>query len=212
MNQNLVIIKGSNKGLCIHIGQGKFEIIKQQLELKLSEAKDFFKGGKVVSFKGRRLTTLQKQELKCIINEKYGLDVDVKELKLDEINKNKFKIFSEQINEDSTKFIWSTVRSGQRIKCEGSVVIIGDVNSGALIEAGGNIIIFGSLRGIAHAGNDGNRSSVIAAFRILSKQLRIADIIARAPDGEQALSKVPEVAKIKDGVIVIETYIQKKVI
>ena len=52
-------------------------------------------------------------------------------------------------------FVSHTLRSGQRIECEGDVVVLGDVNDGAEIIAGGSIAVMGTLRGLAHAGGNG---------------------------------------------------------
>ena len=44
------------------------------------------------------------------------------------------------------KFHKGSLRSGQKIEFEGSVIVVGDVNPGAEIKAGGNIIVLGSSR------------------------------------------------------------------
>ena len=102
--------------------------------------------------------------------------------------------------------IGRTLRSGQRVTHSGNIVLLGDVNPGAEVVAGGNIIIIGSLRGVAHAGTPDNRRAVVVALRFMPTQLRIADLIARSPDGEHKTPKGPEVARIKDERIVIEGY------
>jgi septum site-determining protein MinC len=102
--------------------------------------------------------------------------------------------------------IQRTVRSGQSIRYPGNVVVMGDVNAGAEIIAGGNIIVMGNLRGMAHAGASGNQYSVVAAFRLQPTQLRIADHITRAPDGKSVKPDQPEIARIQNGVVVIERY------
>ena len=76
-----------------------------------------------------------------------------------------------------TKFYRASIRSGQRIEFEGSVVIIGDVNAGAEVIAEDNIIVVGHLRGMAHAGAKGNNNAIIAAHIIDSPQIRISSII-----------------------------------
>src|SRR6056297_3955739 len=59
-------------------------------------------------------------------------------------------------NEGETYLINRTLRSGQKIKKSGNVVIIGDINPGAEVIAGGNIIVFGKIRGVVHAGAGGS--------------------------------------------------------
>ncbi|HHW18825.1 MAG TPA: septum site-determining protein MinC [Firmicutes bacterium] len=97
-----------------------------------------------------------------------------------------------------------TLRSGQRITYDGNVVILGDVNPGAEIEATGDIVVMGSLRGLAHAGVGGATDVVVVAFRLQPTQLRIGDVIGRPPEGDPGLGKEPEVARLKDGMILVE--------
>ena len=53
-------------------------------------------------------------------------------------------------------YLRQTVRSGQSIRHDGTIVICGDVNPGAEVIATGDIIVFGTLRGVAHAGAAGD--------------------------------------------------------
>ncbi len=76
-----------------------------------------------------------------------------------------------------------TLRSGDHLQAEGSVLLLGDVNPGARISAAGNVLVWGRLRGIAHAGVAGDRNARIVALQLRPLQLRIADVVARGPDG-----------------------------
>ena len=87
------------------------------------------------------------------------------------------KSFSKEIATSETKFHRGSLRSGQKIEFEGSLVILGDVNGGAEVLAGENIVVLGILRGMAHAGAKGNKEAIIAAASIESPQVRIADIV-----------------------------------
>lgn len=106
----------------------------------------------------------------------------------------------------NTVLIKRTVRCGQLIQFEGNVVVMGDVNPGAEIVASGSIVIMGVLRGIVHAGAKGNEEATVSAFRLQPTQLRIANHITRAPDGEYPSPDHPEIARVRDGVVVIEVY------
>jgi septum site-determining protein MinC len=76
-----------------------------------------------------------------------------------------------------------TLRSGDHLQAEGSVLLLGDVNPGARISAAGNVLVWGRLRGIAHAGIAGDRGARIVALQLRPLQLRIADMVARGPEG-----------------------------
>lgn len=81
-----------------------------------------------------------------------------------------------------TLYIQRNIRSGQSIKSDGNLVIIGDVNPGSEIIAKGDITVWGILGGIAHAGCDGDIYTKIRALKMNAIQLRIADVFARRPD------------------------------
>ncbi|MBR1802732.1 MAG: hypothetical protein IJ777_02010 [Clostridia bacterium] len=87
------------------------------------------------------------------------------------------KAFSKEIATSETKFHRGSLRSGQKIEFEGSLVILGDVNAGAEVLAAENIVVLGILRGMAHAGAKGNKEAIIAAASIESPQIRIANIV-----------------------------------
>lgn len=84
-------------------------------------------------------------------------------------------IFESDTEICSTKFIDRSIRSGVKEEYIGSIVIMGDVNPGAEVVAGGNIMILGKLRGLAHAGANGNIKAMISANSTVKTQIRIAD-------------------------------------
>lgn len=85
-----------------------------------------------------------------------------------------------------------TLRGGQSLANVGHVVIVGDVNPGAELVAGGDIVVFGALRGVAHAGAQGDRSARVYALVLEPTQLRIATTIAAGT--ERTGAPVPEEA------------------
>lgn len=101
-------------------------------------------------------------------------------------------------------FVARTVRSGQVIRHHGHVTVLGDVNAGAEIIAGGNVIVWGRLRGTVHAGALGDRSALIGALELAPTQLRIADLIARPPEGSS--NRYPEVAFVESDQINVEAW------
>ncbi|MBP0016940.1 MAG: septum site-determining protein MinC [Cyanobacteria bacterium SBLK] len=90
-------------------------------------------------------------------------------------------------------YIKSTARSGSEIQHPGTIVVLGDANPGSILIAAGDILVLGRLRGIAHAGSQGNRACQILALQMEATQLRIADAIARPP-GTPPEGYYPEIA------------------
>ena len=106
---------------------------------------------------------------------------------------------------EDTLFVRRTIRSGQAIRHHSNVVVLGDVNHGAEIIAGGDIIVWGVLRGMVHAGYPDNLNALVCSLLLSPVQLRIAHLLSRPPEGFEAQA-LPEVASIKEGRIIVETW------
>ena len=96
-----------------------------------------------------------------------------------------------------------TLRSGDHLQVEGSVLLLGDVNPGARISAAGDVRVWGRLRGVAHAGCQGNQQARIVALQLRPLQLRIAEAVARGPEDLPPLGYA-EQALLVAGAIAIE--------
>lgn len=210
MNEDNIIIKGNKDGLNAIINMDKFKDFDDMLESlveRLSKGKKFYKGCTLkVTTDIKYINEKQAKKLKDILFE----EILIKDCIFEDKEEKGTKVFS-GVYEGRTKFLRKTIRSGQDIKYSGNIVIIGDVNHGAEVEAGGNIIVLGSLRGRVKAGSSGNDKAIIAAFNMQPEILQIANIITRAPEDE-AKPQYPEVAKVKDGVIIVEPYLPNKYI
>lgn len=110
------------------------------------------------------------------------------------------------VDAEPTLLVKRTLRSGQTITYDGNVVIRGDVNPGAVVMSTGDIIVLGALRGVAHAGAEGDTSAIVMAFRLEPTQLRIAGLISRAPDEKSDHPIGPEVARVRGDMIQVEAY------
>lgn len=97
-----------------------------------------------------------------------------------------------------------TLRSGFSLQHPGHVVIIGDVNPGAEITAGGDVIVWGRLRGVVHAGAQGNENALVCALDLSPTQLRICGQISIPP--KRRGKPQPEIARIKNGQVVAEIW------
>ncbi|MNY62125.1 Septum site-determining protein MinC [compost metagenome] len=62
----------------------------------------------------------------------------------------------------------------------------------------------GSLRGMAHAGLDGDEKAIIAASHMRPTQLRIAGVISRSPDEWGIEEAFMEFAYVKEGKMEID--------
>jgi septum site-determining protein MinC len=96
-----------------------------------------------------------------------------------------------------------TLRSGDHLEVEGSLLVLGDVNPGARVSAGGDVRVWGRLRGVAHAGAGGNEQARIVALQLRPLQLRIASAVARGPE-DRPPAGFCEQAVLIEGAIAIE--------
>ena len=126
---------------------------------------------------------------------KINLDFDMpKSLGLSSIKKT----FERKIAISETKFHRGSLRSGQKLETEGSIIILGDVNSGAEVIASDNIVVLGTLRGLAHAGAKGNKQAIIAAGLFDAVQVRIANIVKEIDREEEPLHKQAYISVVED--------------
>ena len=116
-----------------------------------------------------------------------------------------FEHMESYLSEGRTMLVRKNIRSGQFLEFDGTLIIIGDVNAGAELKASGHILILGTMRGVAHAGCKGDRQAIVYATKLLPIQLRIADLIARAPDDEEMDTTEAEIAQIVDDRLVIDS-------
>lgn len=205
-----ILIKGNKDGLNAVISMEKFGDFSEASELllnKLRKGKDFYKGCTLkITSNLRYISEREQNKLRHILFEQFFIT----ECTFEDIEEKKDRVFT-GIYEGKTKFIRRTVRSGQCISYNGNIVIIGDVNSGAEVSAFGNIIVLGRARGRIHAGCNGNDKAIISAFYLQPEIMQISDVVTIAPEDESKPS-YPEVAKLKDGSIIVEPYLINKYI
>ena len=181
--RSCVKINLTNENLIIKLNaeESQKEIV-DSLKKKITQLKKLYKDSKMpILISGKNLNEQERVEIKNIIQEKIDVKISFDsplELGLHGIKKS----FNQEIESSQTKFHRGSVRSGQRIEYEGSIVVLGDVNGGAEVIAADNVVVLGVLRGLAHAGARGNKKAIIAAASIDCKQIRIADIIREMED------------------------------
>lgn len=204
-----IIIKGNKDGLNVVIDMNKFKDFDDMLNslvLKLSNGKKFYRDSTLkITTELNQLNHRNVTKLKEILFEEFL----IKDCIFEDKNEKNKRSFS-GVYEGRTKYIRKSVRSGQIIKYNGNLVIVGDVNPGAEVYAGGNVMVFGTLKGNVHAGSGGNKKAIVAAFSLQPQILDIAGVLTIAPDGEKPV--YPEIAKIKGDTIIVEPYLPNKYI
>lgn len=219
-----VIVKGNinkgSKGITVILDpEMPFKELQECVAEKFRELSGFLKQSQMaVAFEGRTLTVSQQQTLLDIITENSEIEI----LYLMEENPEKEKFYSQKLEaallakqhkSAESMFYKGTLRSGQVVESETSVVIIGDVNPGGKVVSGGNIIILGSLKGVAYAGITGNRQAFVVALEMKPTQIRIDNIVAKCQDApvskhrikkKKIMDETPKIAVLRDDNIFIE--------
>lgn len=219
----MITLKSTQEGLEFWISDAdSYPKIKKELEDTLGANRDFYRGTHLpANFFGWEFTDLQKRELSAFLGREYGIyhvhfsDDDVPEQTQPKRRGRRVVSRAEEQREEqeaavpesaqNSLFLPKTIRSGQRIECQGDVVVVGDVNPGAEIIATGNIAVFGKLRGLAHAGASGRQDVIIVANYLVPQQIRIGGKIAIIPKNRRI--EGPEIVKILDGKIVVDSLV-----
>ncbi len=192
-----------NNYVVIKINDGtEFSDIEKEVKKKVTQLKKIYKEDRTpIRVIGRVLKNREIEKIETIIKEILDVDVEFdmpREMGLSNIKKT----FLSEISTSETKFHKGSLRSGQKLEEERSIVILGDVNSGAEVIASDNIVVLGTLRGLAHAGAKGNKQAIIAAGRIDTVQMRIANIVKEFNREEEPLRKLAYAYVDKDKIII----------
>ncbi len=187
------------------------EKLLDDIREKFQESAKFFRGAKMaISFEGRTLTT---EEINVIVNticENSEIEISCV-IDTDKAREAFFRqTLEEKAKEEASRqpfgsgqFYKGTLRSGQALEAEGSIIMLGDVNPGARIVAKGNIIVLGALHGTAIAGLGGKKHAIVVALEMDPIQIRIGEVAARI-NGRRKLSDGAQIAYLDLGSIHIE--------
>ncbi len=184
---NNIRIKQTTDEIVLNINvQANNTKVVEELQEKLPKLKEFYKNSNVpIRVTGKLFSENERKIIKKMIIAEIDVDVKFDEasdlLGLHAIKKT----FEVETEISETKYIYNSIRSGTKEEYVGSIVICGDVNSGAEIVAGGNISVLGTLRGVAHAGANGNTKAVISANIIESTQIRISNLVKEVTEKEE---------------------------
>ena len=218
MNEQSVVIKSNRYGITLFLDKdASFQELLGSIREKFRASSKFFKDAQMaLAFEGRQLTQEEQIEVIQAIQESSGLQV-LCILENDALKESYMKQIVEGRKQKSAesdgRFYKGTLRSGQVLESETSIVILGDVNPGANVISKGNIIVLGSCRGTVYAGATGDRSCFVAALVLKPIQIRIADktvrsaITKRVDTGEYKME--PKIAYIKDEHIYVKSISQE---
>ncbi|WP_273697734.1 septum site-determining protein MinC [Selenomonas noxia] len=216
MSEEKIKIKGENDGLMLEFPPDlSFLEIVEELSRKLDSGSGFFLRGTLVRVPRNRFSKEELAELQELFRT-HGLicrlEKPVPMRSASPVPPSPkpaaASVSPQEAMQDASELqrmlvIDKTLRGGQAVETEGSVIVFGNVNPGAQITAGGSVDIRGTCRGLVHAGAAGDSTAFIIADHLMPTQIRIANYVARSPDEPEDFGKA-ERAYVKDGQIVIE--------
>ncbi len=209
----MITLRSSGDGLTITLSDGPWSKLLAELALELERprAVELFRGQRVRIETGERaLTPVQVEELAWLLelhDMKFEWGSNGTQAHLPGLE----QAYHPPLSHFANVAVWEeaalcprTLRGGQTIHYAGHVVVMGDVNPGAEIVAAGDVMVWGRLRGVVHASASGDDEAIVCALRLAPTQLRIGKYIARAPDEHREPERGPELARVRDGRILIE--------
>ena len=217
-------IKGIREGIMVTLGEGAWSDLQESLLNQVNDQVNFFHGARLALDVGNQilhaaeLGALRDQlsergiSLWAVLSNSPTTEQTAQVLGLATrlfTPKPERSVRSPDTNlsGESCIMIHRTLRSGFKLTSAGHVTVVGDVNPGAEIVAGGSVVVWGKLRGVVHAGSDGNELAEVCALDLDPTQLRIAGIIAVPP--QKRGKPQPEIARIINGQVVAEPWDRK---
>ena len=206
--RNAVVIKSSKAGMTAILDDSlPFDELLAAIGTKFRESARFWGSVQMtLTLEGRELTpeeeflivdtiTRNSQvEILCL------LDTDAERIERCEKALND-KLM--ELNSQTGQFYRGSLKKGDSLESEASIVVIGDVDHGARIIAKGNIIVLGELKGTAAAGMAGNREAVVVALEMAPTQIRISDATSRFNEKNKRLGRGPMIASVEQDEVLI---------
>ena len=204
--RNAVVIKSSKAGMTVILDpELPFGELLDAIGKKFSESARFWGSVQMtLTLEGRDLTAAQEFAIVDTITKNSQievlclLDTDAERIERCEKALND-KLM--ELNSQTGQFYRGTLKRGDCLESEASIVIIGNVDHGARVTAKGNVIVLGELKGTVTAGVSDNPM----ALDMAPLQIRIGDMSSRFNERNKRLGRGPMIALAEDGAIVMRS-------
>ena len=213
--KNAVIIKSFPNGLSIFLdSELPFSQLLEEIAVKFSESANFFKDASMVlSFEGRVLSDQEERQIVDIISANSRLKIVCIMGKDEETERNFVKAlqqlsFHQEVMENAGQFYKGTLKDGQILETENSIIVLEDVYPGACIISSKDIVVLGGLYGQAYAGGNGEEGHFVVALEMSPEKLKIGDFKYKTSEKQSKWSikpKIqPKIAFVNDARVKIE--------
>lgn len=213
--KNPVIIKSFPNGLSLYLDEAMpFDRLLEEIAVKFRESAQFFKDAHMgISFEGRKLSEEEEREVLDVISGNSSLNIICIIGKDDETNQHYIRAlqqleFHQREMENVGQFYKGTLKNGQMLETENSIIVMGDVYPGACIISSKDIIVLGGLYGQAYAGGNGFEHHFVVALEMSPEKLKIGEFKYKTSEKQSKWPikpKVqPKIAYVRDGRVVME--------
>ena len=161
-----VMIKGNKMGLILWLDPNtEYSVLYEEMMQKFQASSSFFSFSKPIAlkFEGKRLeqeqiseildgiSNLTSLQIAYIIDEDIAIETKFHQLiseqeeqkaALLEVERQREQLLEAEKRKNDGIFYKGTLRSGQSVTSDSSVVVIGDVNPGATVSAAGNVVMY----------------------------------------------------------------------
>lgn len=213
--KNAVIIKSFPNGLSIFLdSELPFSQLLEEIAMKFRESANFFKDASMVlSFEGRELTDQEERQIADTISANSRLNIVCIMGKDEETDKTYVRAlqqlsFHQEVLENAGQFYKGTLKDGQILETENSIIVLGDVYPGACVISSKDIVVLGGLFGQAYAGGNGEEGHFVVALEMSPEKLKIGDFRYKNSEKQSRWSikpKIqPKIAYVKDARVKLE--------
>lgn len=217
MKERSFTLKSYPKGLALHIKpEAEMDTLLQELREKFQSSRQFFGNMQVgLALSGKELTEAQEDAILDAIEENSNLQV-VCLIGEDE----RIQYLLEEALEEGGRpeeepgldgqFYRGTLKKGQSLETEHSVIILGDVNPGAKVFSQKDIIVLGALFGEVHAGIGAEETDAhfVCALEFSPEKLKIGSHkYKKKPEKHfwpDSYKKSPKIATLQGGEIIVK--------
>ncbi len=215
--KNPVILKSFQSGISVIMDANiPYEDLLESVAEKFRDADGFFKDAAVaISLEGRELSEEQEREVLDTITQNSRLRVlclmgrdEDKNLKFVGIQNS----LSFREDENCGQFYRGSLKNGQSIETEHSIIILGDVCEGCSVYSSKDIVVLGRLSGDAHAGAGGSINHFVVALEMCPHSLKIGQLSYEGEGQSQKASfwhkksvkETPKIAYTYNGKILVD--------
>lgn len=207
-----IVIKSFPNGITLYLNpEPEIDSLLEEIAEKFQQSRNFFRDARMaLSVEGRELQEEEERQIVKTIQNNSDLEIVCIVGKNEDTNK-KFVKAIQRVDvhraDNYGRFYRGTLKNGQKIETESSIVILGDVYPGCCVTATKDIIIIGGLYGEVHAGFGGEDGHYVVALEMSPEKIRIGDF--RYKPREKAKWGIkpkvqPKIAYVKDSHIVME--------